>query len=127
MILKPIIVMWTCVHSLEHCKLGSEQHVYQCFSTTRYAFFIFYFTGTENIITSIVPLPRNRLSLSRLFKRGCLPLVVYLVGSVSIAGNIYFALLPVEEDTAALFSSWTVIVPLTRQLPYSLLSELALV
>lgn len=32
MTLKPSIVLLARVHSLEHCKLGEEHNVYQCFS-----------------------------------------------------------------------------------------------
>lgn len=55
------LALLASVHSLEHCKLGKEQHVYQCFSNQpAVCQFIFYFTGIQNMITCIIPAPRNR-------------------------------------------------------------------
>lgn len=60
MTLKPsIVLLLACVHSLKHCEMGLEQHVYQCFSNhpTVCQFLIFYFTGIQNIITCTIPSP----------------------------------------------------------------------
>lgn len=73
---------------------------------------------------------RDRLSLSTLLK------VLFAISGVfswfsHVAGNIYFALLHCfllgKIRLLSMFSSLIVIVPLTRQLPHSLLSTVALV
>lgn len=131
--LKPSIVLLACVHGLEHCKVGEEQHVYQCFSnhpTVCQSGFLFYRNTKYDYIYDPSPKKRDWLSLGTLLK------VLFAISGVfswfsHVAGNIYFALLHCfllrKIPLLSMFSSLTVIVPLTRQLPHSLLSRLALV
>lgn len=85
--------------------------------------YTFYLTGNQNTHTN--PVSQTRLIVLDTFLMVLFAISGVFSGFNNIAGNIYFALLPVQEGTAALHVLYlTVTMPHTWQLLHILSSRL---